>query len=64
MIIIRVKGWDNKTGEPVEKDHVIHELLDCICETYDEYISYMLHEAIRVCRSNDWHFAGFEIIVE
>ena len=64
MYIIRVKGYDNKTGEPAEKDHMIQELLDCICETYEEYISYMLHEAMRVAKTNDWHFTGFEIIAE
>lgn len=64
MKIIRVKGYDDKTGKIVEKDHVIEELLDCICETYEEYITYVLYEAIRVAKANGWHFNGFEIIAD
>lgn len=64
MKIIRVKGQDKKTGKLVEKDHVIEELLDCVCETYEEYITSLLYEAIGVAKENGWLFIGFEIIAD
>lgn len=39
-------------------------LLDCICESYDEMINYMINTCLSWCRSHHVKFVAFEIIAE
>ena len=64
MWIIEVRGMD-LTGDmdhPVVIQHEIQELLDCVCDSFDEAISYCAMEAVRVCKQNNLDFLGFDLI--
>lgn len=39
-------------------------LLDCICESYEEMINYMVNTCLSWCRSHHVKFVTFEIIAE
>ena len=67
MKIWKCKAEQFKDGKLVELEKSFDDseiLLDCVCETYDEMIDYMIHVCRNWCRSEKVRFVAFEIIAE
>ena len=60
MTIIKVIGFD--PDKMRRRTINIDVGLTCMCETYDEYLNFLLSCALKECRNQKWEFQGFEII--
>ena len=60
MTIIKVIGFDCEKMK--RRTANIDVGLTCFCESYDEFVSYLLSCAIKECANRNWDFQGFEII--
>ena len=60
MTIIKVIGFD--PGKMKRRTVNIDVGLTCFCESYSEYIEYLLSKALTECKARNWEFQGFEIV--
>ena len=60
MTIIKVIGFD---PDKMKRRTVNIDVgLTCMCESYDEYLNYLLSCALKECHNRKWEFQGFEIM--